>query len=134
MGFLPVELVLDLGSVELIEARPEFAELDRLNHFVGLDRNCVKPPEGETDRGEVPGDVPPVPGKATSGGLSELEVEPPRRGGMSWLGRRRVQATNEGDGMQVAASERHVLGDCQTAVERVKRTKSETSLFGQFRA
>lgn len=84
LGFLPVELVLDLGSVELIEERPALAEFERLNHFVGLERNWVNPFEGEMDRGEVPGDAPPPePGKTISGGLRELEVEPPRCGPMA---------------------------------------------------
>lgn len=83
MGFLPVELVLDLGSLELIDARPALPELERLNHFVGLERNCVKPLEGEAERGEVPGDAPPGPGTTTSGGLNELADGAPRRGAMA---------------------------------------------------
>ena len=37
--FRPEELVLDLGSLEFVEFRPAFSELERLNHLVGLDRN-----------------------------------------------------------------------------------------------
>ena len=41
LGFLPDELVLGLGSMELVEDRPATlpVELERLNHFVGFERN-----------------------------------------------------------------------------------------------
>ena len=78
--FRPEELVLDLGSLELVELRPAFSEVERLNHFVGLERNCVIPLEGETEREGGPEVLAPV-GNAISGGLSEFD-DAPRRGAM----------------------------------------------------
>ena len=48
---LRVELVLVRGSLEEMDERPTPPEFERLNHFVGLVKICVKPPEGEVERG-----------------------------------------------------------------------------------
>lgn len=75
------ELVLERGSLELMEDLPCPPELDRLNHFVGLVKSCVKPLEGDEERG-----VPRKPagddgeGVVAAGGLSVFD--PVRRGGM----------------------------------------------------
>ena len=50
---LRVELVLDRGSIELMDARPTPPEFERLNHLVGLVNSCVKPLEGEAERGRL---------------------------------------------------------------------------------
>ena len=55
LGFLPTpELVLGLGSFELMELRPGILplELDRWNHCLGL-KSWEKPVEGETERGRA---------------------------------------------------------------------------------
>lgn len=51
--------MLGLGSEELIDERPdnEPLEFERLNHFVGFERNAVKPLDGEVERGKA--SVPP---------------------------------------------------------------------------
>ena len=84
LGFL-AELVLDLGSVELVEERPvkEPLEFERLNHLVGLDRNEVKPFDGDADRGNVnapPGERAAWFDNPASGGLNVLTDGAPRRG------------------------------------------------------
>ena len=82
MGFLPDELVLGLGSMELVEDRPATlpVELERLNHFVGFERNWVKPEEGEAERGKLrKPDEGEVDGPPESGGLNVLEDGAPRR-------------------------------------------------------
>ena len=48
---LRVELVLERGSLALIDERPPPPEFERLNHFVGLVKSWVKPPDGDEDRG-----------------------------------------------------------------------------------
>ncbi|GBE80833.1 hypothetical protein SCP_0305530 [Sparassis crispa] len=58
LGFLPTELVLDLGSLELMDEREPLPGVERWNHFVGRERNDAKLPEGETERDEGDG-VPP---------------------------------------------------------------------------
>ncbi|KAH9843020.1 uncharacterized protein C8Q71DRAFT_720402 [Rhodofomes roseus] len=77
------ELVLDLGSLELIEERDALSDVTRLKQFVGLERNCVSPFKGKTEHGNVPGDAEPVPGKTISGGLRELEDVPRGHDGSS---------------------------------------------------
>ena len=82
-GFLP-ELVLDLGSVELMDARPgiEPLEFERLNHFAGLVRNDAKPFDGDAERGklrEPPGERAPWVCGPASFGLSVLIDGGPRR-------------------------------------------------------
>ena len=54
MGLRPAELVLDRGSVELVDERPAMLppDADLLNHFVGFERKPVKP-EGEAERGKL---------------------------------------------------------------------------------
>lgn len=87
--------MLDRGSLELMDDRPLPAplppEAERLNQRVGFARNCVKPPDGETERVELtePGDEPPEAAGTRSGGLSELE-DAPRRGGIVDLRKREV--------------------------------------------
>lgn len=86
LGFLP-ELVLDRGSVELMDVRPgsDPLEFERLNHFVGLDRNDVKPFEGDAERGklrEPPGERAPCACGPASGGLNVLIDGVVRRGAM----------------------------------------------------
>lgn len=86
MGFLPDELVLGLGSIELVEDLPATfpVELERLNHFVGLDKNWVKPEDGEAERGKLRKPVEgEVEGTPMSGGLNELEDGAPRRRAMA---------------------------------------------------
>ena len=87
LGFRP-ELVLALGSTELIDERPgrEPLELERLNHLVGLERKDVKPFEGEAERGklsEPPGERAPCVGSPASGGLNVLTDGTARRGAMN---------------------------------------------------
>ena len=87
LGFL-AELELERGSFELIDVRPGIAplEFDLLNHFVGFVKNCVKPVDGDADRG-----IPPVlepgergpDGRPVSGGLSVSNEGAPLRGGIA---------------------------------------------------
>lgn len=85
MGFLP-ELELARGSTELMDARPGMAplELDLENHFVGFEKNCVKPVDGDADRGKVvaPGERAPDEGVPPSGGHNVLMDGAPLRGGI----------------------------------------------------
>lgn len=93
MGFLPDELVLGLGSIELVEDLPATfpVELERLNHFVGLDKNWVKPEDGEAERGKLRKPVEgEVEGTPMSGGLNELEDGAPRRRAMARSEKKRV--------------------------------------------
>ena len=74
-GFLPDELVLGRGSIELVEDRPATfpVELERLNHFVGLERNWVIPDDGDAERGKLRKPVEEeAEGTPESGGLNEL--------------------------------------------------------------
>ena len=75
---LRVELVLERGSLELMDERPPPLEVELLNHFVGFVKIWVKapPPEGEVERGvprKLPGDEGE--GVVASGGLRLLETD-----------------------------------------------------------
>lgn len=87
-GFLPLELVLDLGSIELMDERPDtlLLEADRLNHLAGLVRNCEKPEEGDAERGKLRKPGGDWDGAFASGGLNVLIDGAPRRRAMSGLG------------------------------------------------
>lgn len=85
MAFRPAELVLDRGSIELVDERPPVLppEADLLNHFVGLDRKPVNPVEGEVERGKLrePGAWLGESVLPDSEGLKVLDDGAPRRGG-----------------------------------------------------
>ena len=85
MGFLP-ELELARGSTELVDARPGIAplELDLENHFVGFVKNCVKPVDGDADRGKLvaPGERAPDGASPVSGGTNVSIDGAPLRGGI----------------------------------------------------
>ena len=75
------ELVLERGSLELMDDLPTPPELERLNHFVGLVKSWVKPPDGDEDRGvlrKLAGEDGE--GVVVGGGLRVLEAV--RRGAM----------------------------------------------------
>lgn len=64
-------------------------ELERVNHFVGLN-NWEKPAEGDAERGiEAPGERDPACGKPVSGGLNVLIDGAPRFEGMTTSARYR---------------------------------------------
>jgi hypothetical protein len=92
LGFL-AELELKRGSFELMDVRPgmEPLEFDLLNHFVGFVKNCVKPVDGDADRGMLPvpepGERCPG-GRPASGGLNISNEGAPLRVGIGMKERR----------------------------------------------
>ena len=92
---LRVELVLERGSLELMDDRPWPLEVERLNHFEGFEKICVMPPEGDEDR-EVLRKLAGEEGEGVvvAGGLRVLDVV--RRGAMR--GEKNVKDGRAGEG------------------------------------